>query len=77
MIEIFDGEEKIISVNRLLFNRPCRLIGGIEMYPFFENHKILRKILRNKRSYILNSEDWGLSNEILPEFYIRKASWDQ
>lgn len=42
-----------------------------------EYYKICKKIVNREIDYVLNSPDWGLSNENLKEYTMLRAAWDQ
>jgi hypothetical protein len=53
------------------------IIDGIPTLHYTEYRKMAREMVAGKRSYILNSEDWGLGKETLEEHIINRADWDK
>ena len=74
-------KNKLVVAYRLLLT----LIGykfkstvhGIPTLDYTEYRKMVREIVRGKRSYIFNDENWGLGEESLEEFIINLAEWDK
>ncbi|HJX13201.1 MAG TPA: hypothetical protein VJ377_06700 [Dehalococcoidales bacterium] len=50
---------------------------GVPTLGFLEYRRLAKEMLRGKRSYICNDEDWGLGQEKLEEHVIHRADWDR
>ena len=52
-------------------------IDGIPTLHFSEYRRMAKEMVKGKRSYVLNDENWGLGNENLLEYVINTAEWDR
>lgn len=69
--------KKIVFLYQKLISRRSRSEEyGVPTLDYLERLDLARDIVAGKCSYILNDENWGLGQEILPEFIIRTADWD-
>jgi len=50
---------------------------GITSLSSAQSQNIILEMVKGKRSYIFNDENWGLGQESLEEFIINTADWDK
>lgn len=70
--------KKIVFLyHKIIAKRSKSYAYGIPILDYVEYLNLSRDIIAGKRSYIFNDENWGLGEEKLPEFVIKRAEWDK
>lgn len=50
---------------------------GVPTLDYVEYYNLCKEVANGRRPYCFNDENWGLGNENLPEFLVRKANWEK
>jgi len=59
-----------------LFGGGKVVIRGVEFPPYSDYINTVKKILAGDLPFVCNAESWGLGQETLPHFQVRRAAWE-
>lgn len=70
-------KDKAVSFHhKILADKGKSETYGIPTLDYLKYHSLCKQMLEKRIPYYFNDENWGLGNENLPEFLVRKADWE-
>ena len=73
---VFIKMTRMTGLSRLFYDSRRISVRGIPQPTRKEYYDLCREIVSGKRDYVLNEENWGLSEESLKEYKVLEARWE-
>ncbi len=71
------SNKMVFFYHKLIGGRSKSKEYGIPVLDYVEYLNLARDMVAGRRSYVFNDESWGLGQDVLREFIIRKGDWDK
>ena len=76
-LPVFMTRKMLFWYQKLVGKKRKTEVFGIPTMDYMEHLDLARSIISGKRPYFFNDENWGLGQEVLPEFVVKTADWDK